>query len=107
MQNNQAIPFNKENFKQIFSKQFFLVILIFFWYPPDWPPLATMRADGPAIACISLRDRARASHTPVPSAPAFAAARPPRGVTTQTGAAPARGRTASAPAERNPRTLPA
>ena len=28
MQNNQAIPFNKENFKQIFSKQFFLVILI-------------------------------------------------------------------------------
>jgi len=28
MQNNQAIPFNKENFKQIFSKQFILVILI-------------------------------------------------------------------------------
>ena len=28
MQNNQAIPFNKENFKEIFSKQFFLVILI-------------------------------------------------------------------------------
>ena len=28
MQNNQAIPFNKENFKQIFSKQFVLVILI-------------------------------------------------------------------------------
>ncbi len=28
MQNNQAIPFNKENFKQIFSDQFFLVILI-------------------------------------------------------------------------------
>ena len=28
MQNNQAIPLNKENFKQIFSKQFFLVILI-------------------------------------------------------------------------------
>ena len=28
MQNNQAIPFNKENFKQIFSKQFALVILI-------------------------------------------------------------------------------
>ena len=28
MQNNQAIPFNKENFKQIFSGQFFLVILI-------------------------------------------------------------------------------
>ena len=28
MQNNQAIPFNKENFKQIFSKEFILVILI-------------------------------------------------------------------------------
>ena len=28
MQNNQAIPFNKENFKQIFSKKFVLVILI-------------------------------------------------------------------------------
>ncbi len=28
MQNNQAIPFNKENFKQIFSKQFVLVIAI-------------------------------------------------------------------------------
>ena len=28
MQNNQAIPFNKENFKQIFSKKFALVILI-------------------------------------------------------------------------------
>ena len=28
MQNNQAIPFNKENFKQIFSKQFALVIII-------------------------------------------------------------------------------
>ena len=28
MQNNQAIPFNKENFQQIFSKQFFLVIII-------------------------------------------------------------------------------
>ena len=28
MQNNQAIPFNKENFKQIFSKEFVLVILI-------------------------------------------------------------------------------
>jgi len=28
MQNNQAIPFNKENFKQIFSKQFALVLLI-------------------------------------------------------------------------------
>jgi len=26
MQNNQAIPFNKENFKQIFSKEFVLVI---------------------------------------------------------------------------------
>ena len=28
MQNNQAIPFNKENFKQIFSKEFLIVILI-------------------------------------------------------------------------------
>ena len=28
MQNNQAIPFNKENFKQIFSKEFVLVIAI-------------------------------------------------------------------------------
>ena len=28
MQNNQAIPFNKENFKQIFSKEFLLVIVI-------------------------------------------------------------------------------
>ena len=28
MQNNQALPFNKENFSQIFSKQFFLVVLI-------------------------------------------------------------------------------
>ena len=28
MQNNQAIPFNKENFKQIFSKQFIYVIII-------------------------------------------------------------------------------
>tara|TARA_B100000900_G_scaffold403682_1_gene411077 strand:+ start:289 stop:1365 length:1077 start_codon:yes stop_codon:yes gene_type:complete len=28
MQNNQAIPFNKENFKQIFSKSFALVIII-------------------------------------------------------------------------------
>ena len=28
MQNNQAIPFNKENFKQIFSVSFILVILI-------------------------------------------------------------------------------
>ncbi len=28
MQNNQAIPFNKENFQQIFSKQFILVIII-------------------------------------------------------------------------------
>ena len=27
MQNNQAIPFNKENFKQIFSKEFALVII--------------------------------------------------------------------------------
>ena len=28
MQNNQAIPFNKENFKLIFSKEFALVIII-------------------------------------------------------------------------------
>ena len=28
MQNNQAIPFNKENFEQIFSKEFALVIVI-------------------------------------------------------------------------------
>ncbi len=28
MQNNQAIPFNKENFKLIFSKEFILVVLI-------------------------------------------------------------------------------
>ena len=28
MQNNQALPFNKENFKQIFSVQFFTVIII-------------------------------------------------------------------------------
>ena len=28
MHNNQAIPFNKENFKQIFSKEFALVIVI-------------------------------------------------------------------------------
>ena len=28
MQNNQAIPFNKENFKQIFSVKFLLVIAI-------------------------------------------------------------------------------
>ena len=28
MQNNQAIPFNKENFRQIFSKEFLIVILI-------------------------------------------------------------------------------
>ena len=28
MQNNQAIPFNKENFKQIFSKQFAWVIIV-------------------------------------------------------------------------------
>ena len=28
MQNNQAIPFNKENFKQIFSKEFILVVII-------------------------------------------------------------------------------
>ena len=28
MQNNQAIPFNKENFKQIFSKEFALVLAI-------------------------------------------------------------------------------
>ena len=28
MQNNQAIPFNKENFKQIFSFQFISVIIV-------------------------------------------------------------------------------
>ena len=28
MQNNQAIPFNKENFKQIFSLKFLLVVAI-------------------------------------------------------------------------------
>ena len=28
MQNNQALPFNKENFKQIFSLQFITVIII-------------------------------------------------------------------------------
>ena len=28
MENNQAIPFNKENFKQIWSKEFALVILV-------------------------------------------------------------------------------
>ena len=28
MQNNQAIPFNKENFKQILSKQFTWVIVV-------------------------------------------------------------------------------
>ena len=28
MQNNQAIPFNKENFKLIFSKEFLLVVII-------------------------------------------------------------------------------
>ena len=28
MQNNQAIPFNKENFNQILSKEFILVIII-------------------------------------------------------------------------------
>ena len=28
MQNNQAIPFNKENFKQMFSKEFALVIIV-------------------------------------------------------------------------------
>ena len=28
MQNNQAIPFNKENFKQILSKEFALVIIV-------------------------------------------------------------------------------
>jgi len=28
MKNNQAIPFNKENFKQVFSKEFVLVIII-------------------------------------------------------------------------------
>ena len=53
MQNNQAIPFNKENFKQIFSKEFGLVIVVsipsaivaeFFNIPLAWflgPMLAT------------------------------------------------------------------
>ena len=53
MQNNQAIPFNKENFKLIFSKEFALVIIIsipsailaeFFNIPLAWflgPMLAT------------------------------------------------------------------
>ncbi len=45
MHNNQAIPFNKENFKQIFSKKFVLVIAIsvpsamiaeFFYVPLAW-----------------------------------------------------------------------
>ena len=53
MQNNQAIPFNKENFKQIFSVKFLLVIAIsvpsailadYFSLPLAWflgPMLAT------------------------------------------------------------------
>ena len=53
MDNNQAIPFNKENFKLIFSKEFALVIIIsipsailaeFFNIPLAWflgPMLAT------------------------------------------------------------------
>ena len=53
MQNNQAIPFNKENFKQIFSVKFLLVIAIsvpsaivadYFKLPLAWflgPMLAT------------------------------------------------------------------
>ena len=53
MQNNQAIPFNKENFKQIFSVKFLMVIAIsvpsalvadFFNLPLAWflgPMLAT------------------------------------------------------------------
>ena len=53
MQNNQAIPFNKENFKQIFSIEFLLVLAIsipsalvadFFNLPLAWflgPMLAT------------------------------------------------------------------
>jgi len=56
MQNNQAIPFNKENFKQIFSISFILVILIsipsaiiaeFFNFPLAWflgPMLTTSLA---------------------------------------------------------------
>ncbi len=56
MQNNQAIPFNKENFKQIFSKEFALVIIIsipsaivaeFFNIPLAWflgPMIATSLA---------------------------------------------------------------
>ena len=53
MQNNQAIPFNKDNFKQIFSVKFVLVIAIsipgaiiadYFKFPLAWflgPMLAT------------------------------------------------------------------
>ena len=53
MQNNQALPFNKENFKQIFSGAFILLILIsvpsaliaeYFKLPLAWflgPMLAT------------------------------------------------------------------
>ena len=56
MQNNQAIPFNKENFQQIFSKEFVLVIIIsipsaiiadFFEIPLAWflgPMLVTSLA---------------------------------------------------------------
>ena len=57
MQNNQAIPFNKENFKQIFSVKFLLVITIsvpsaivadYFNLPLAWflgPMLATSLND--------------------------------------------------------------
>ena len=67
MQNNQAIPFNKENFKQIFSKQFFLVILIsipssiiaeFFNIPLAWflgPMLVTSLASLMGLKIIMPR----------------------------------------------------
>ena len=56
MQNNQVIPFNKENFKQIFSTKFLLVLVVsfpsaliadFFNLPLAWflgPMLATSLA---------------------------------------------------------------
>ena len=67
MQNNQAIPFNKENIKQIFSKQFFLVILIsipssiiaeFFNIPLAWflgPMLVTSLASLMGLKIIMPR----------------------------------------------------
>jgi len=67
MQNNQAIPFNKENFKQIFSKHFALVIIIsipsaiiadFFNVPLAWflgPMLITSLASLMGIKIIMPR----------------------------------------------------